>query len=258
MALALVASTSQARADTEAHFPWARLGLAGGFSVAPVPHQELSGAPASKGVFAGIVGPMLDVHLDTGPVLINLEGVYNAVRGGVEWTGRGEIVLGAGLGTRTTHNLIKSISDSSPSSSGHVTRTTEYYTHKHVPFFIGLAAGASVFRVAEVSYTAPSYDVEGGVTNTRAAATLSRVDAGFKMMSPQLELSVSPLAELTTRSYGVRWVYGMALPVGDHPFFFRFSGDHVLGDDPLDNSGRRLSTVMMFALGLGTGLGAGL
>ncbi len=59
-------------------------------------------------------------------------------------------------------------------------------------------------------------------------------------------------------SYGVRWVYGMALPVGDRPLYFRFSGDHVLGSDPLDNSGRRLGMVMTLSLGIGTGLGLGL
>lgn len=258
--VAFVALTSPVRAsevqpgDTVGRFPWARLGIAGGFSGVPIPYVGLSEGPTAKTDLAGLVGPQLDLYLGGGPALLNVQGVYNALGSGVRWMGRGELVLGA----RTTHNVLKSMSESAPNASGYSTRTTEHYVHKHVPLLIGVAAGASAWRVAEVSYTSPSYAVEGGVTNTRGAATLTTIDAGFKLISPQIELGIGPLLELPSKSYGVRWVYGMAFPVGDRPFYFRLSGDHVLGSDPLDNSGRRLGMAVMLSLGLGTGLGLGL
>ena len=258
--IAFAALTSPVRAsevgpgDTVGRFPWARLGIVGGLNGAPIPYPTLGGDPDTKTDLVGIVGPQLDLYLGGGPALLNVQGIYNALGSGVRWMGRGELVLGA----RTTHNVLKSMSDSAPNSSGYVTRTTEHYVHKHVPLLIGVAAGASVWRVSEVSYTFPSYGVEGGVTNTRGAATLTTIDASFKLISPQVELGIGPLLELPSKSYGVRWVYGMAFPVGDRPFYFRFSGDHVLGSDPLDNSGRRLGMAVMLSLGMGTGMGLGL
>jgi hypothetical protein len=244
--------------DTVGHFPLARLGLVGGFDFAPVPYADLSGAPDTHDDFGGVLAPELELHLDTQAMLVNLTGVYNVVGGNVGWMGRAEIVMGKVLGLRTTHNVIKSISDSAPDSSGEYTRTTETYVHLHVPMYFGVSAAASVWGVGEVSYTAPSYTVPEGVTNTRSAAVVPAVDVGLTLQSPQLELSVGPLLELSTGSWGLHWAYGMGLPIGDRLLWFRFTGDHVLGSDELDNSGRRMGTTMMFAMGMSTGLGLGL
>lgn len=249
---------AQPSGDTVGHFPYAQAGIVGAFSIAPIPYATLSGAPDSHDDFGGLVGPQVEIHVDARAFLLNVEGTYNLVGGGVGWMGRAQVVLGKGLGLRTKHHVVKSISDSKPDYAGNYTRTTEWYTHKHVPMFIGVSAAASVWQIAEASYTAPSYTEPNGVTNTREAAVMPMIDAGFTMISPQLELTLAPLLDLSTGSFGIHWAYGMALPIGDHPFYFRFTGDHIVGDDPMDNSGRRMSATLMCAIGFGTGLGVGL
>jgi hypothetical protein len=252
--IGLLVAVPPASAD-EGHFSLLRGGFGAGFTDAPVPFADLSDAPDSHDAFGGVVAPFLQVQLDARVALISVEGMYNLVRQGAEWNGRGEIVFAKLLGLRTSHNLVKSISDSSPDSSGNVTRTVETYTNLTVPMIFGLSAGFSIWHLSEVSYTAPSYTVPEGVTNTRSAATIETLDVGATLRSPQLEVSLAPMKDFTSGSWGIRWSYGMALPIGDYPFWFRFTGDHLLGSNPLDNSGKRMSATLMLVIGFGTGLG---
>ena len=257
--LGLLAAAAPARADeaqpveVEGHFPWGRLDAVGGVGIVPIPHPGRSGPPDTHKDVTGVLGPRIDLHLDTGPVLLNLEGLFNFVSPtGLLWMARGEIVVGK----RSMRHVLKSISRSPRDAYGYVTTTTEIYKYLYLPMFTGLSVGASVWHFGSVTHTQASY--EGPDTRSRPGAILPMVDLGFTIQSPQLELTIGPVAELSTTSFGLRWVFGMGFPVGDYPFFFRLSGDHIFGDDRLDGSGRRMTTTLLCALGMGTDLGLGL
>ena len=260
LALAFVlAGGSLARAepppgDRVGRFPPILLGVVGGLGISPVPYELSSGAPSTHDVFSGILGPEAYLHVDARAFLVTVQGMVNVVGSNPRWMTRGQIVLGKGLGFRTTHNVLKSMSDRSV-GGGYVVRTTEHYVHKHVPMFIGLSGGVTLWGVGEAEYE--SY-LSGPTGLTRDAALLPTVDVGITLKSPQFEIMVAPMYELATASRGLRWAYGMAFPVGDRPLFFRFSGDHVFGDDPLDQSGRRMSTILLVTLGSGSGMQLGL
>jgi hypothetical protein len=251
----LAALAAPVRADSTGmgHFPYVEAGFTGGFSMIPIPITSVTvtGTGETHDSFSGIAGPTLQVHLDARKFLFNAIGTYNLVGDDLEWTGRAEIVLAAGLGFRTKHNLIKSINRTSDGST--VTTTTEYYVNKHVPMVIGLSAGVAMTRVNAVSFT--TFRTSGDVTFAREAAFVPAIDVGFTVQSPQLAFTIAPLFVPTTSSFGFRWAYGMSFPISSVTMFFRLAGDHILGDDPLDNSGRALGMAVVGTLGIGTSMG---
>ena len=232
------------------HFPYLSAGLIGGFNMTPVGYTDSSSAMQTANSFNGILGPDVVAEIDTHKSLLELEGFYSPV-GDLRWGARAHVIFGF----RSTHNVIKSIQDSPVSSSGYYTRTTEYYVHKYVPVYYGFTAGASLLSFDTTTWT--SY-ANSSDAYSRDAAMATIVDAGLAIRSPQLELTVAPAYEVTRGNWGMHWAFGMAFPIGDHPFYFRISGDHLFGDDPYDNSGRRTAFIMMLSLGLGSSLGVGL
>jgi hypothetical protein len=255
--IALVSLRASASADAPkpgdiiGKFPLLEAGVTGGFSLAPIPTMTLAGTPDTHDSISGLLGPTVQLHVDARKFLFNATGTYNVVGGELAWMGRAEIVLGAGLGIRTTHNVIKSISRTT--SGGYTTTTTEHYVHKHVPMLIGLSAGAQIMRANATSYT--KVTSTGTMTYAREADFVPAIDIGFTLQSPQIALTVAPMFVPTTSSYGLHWSYGMAFPMSGLSMFFRFSGDHYFGDDPLDNSGRRLGVVVLGTLGIGSSMG---
>ena len=251
-ALLLVGFTATAHADAiqperdvMGRFPILEAGLVAGFSMTPIPYTMLD----AHDNLSGLAGPDLHAHVDARTFLLNLQGFYNVANTDTAWKARAQLVVGA----RTKHRVLKSMHDSTPTSSGSFTRTTEHYLHKHVPMIIGVSAGASVVRVNETSYTSAFGD-----SNLRPAATLPMIDAGFTLQSPQIKLTVGPLVSITDKIYGAHWEFGMSFPVGSMSLFWRLSGDHLVGDDPLDNSGRRFGALVLATFGLAPGYGVGL
>lgn len=240
-----VARLAHAEDEIRGHFPLLRAGVIAGFSSVPIPTDDPD-YPQTK--FGGVVGADLHAHIDARIFLLNFEGVFNALSSDLWWGARGQLVLGAGLGGRSYVNVIKSMSQTQSGST--VTTTTEWYTHKKLPMFYGLHVGANILGLRES--TSPDY---ASVQSRRDAATLPTVDAGFTLMSPQLEVMIAPCLDLNTSAKGLRWAYGMAFPLGNKPFFFRFTGDHFFGSDPMDGSGRRLGFSLLVSLGLGTSMG---
>ena len=108
-------------------------------------------------------------------------------------------------------------------------------------------------RVNAVSFT--TVRSSGDVTHARDAAFVPAIDVGFTLQSPPIAFTVAPLFVRTTSSCGIRWSYGMAFPISSVTMWFRFAGDHILGDDPLDNSGRALGMTLVGTLGIGTSMG---
>jgi hypothetical protein len=236
--------------NTVGHFPILSAGLIGGFNMTPVGYTSSLGSMETADAFNGILGPDVVAEIDSHAFLLELEGFYSAF-GDLRWGTRAHVILGK----RSTHNVIKSIQDSAVSSSGYYTRTTEYYVHKYLPIYYGFTAGASLLSLDTTTWT--SYADTSDV-HSRDAAMAAVADAGLTIRSPQLELTVAPAYEVTRGNVGLHWAFGMAFPIGDHPLYFRFTGDHLFGDDPLDNSGRRTSFIMMLSLGIGSSLGLGL
>lgn len=230
---------------TRGHFPILRVGGIAGISGVPIPTDD---PDDPQDTYGPIVGVDVHAHIDARAFLLNFEGIFNVLDGDVWWVGRGQIVLGTLLGGRSWANVIKSMSQTQ--SGNVVTTTTEWYTHKKLPVFYGLHAGASVYGVRESS--SPSYAIE---QRTREPATVPVLDVGFTLMSPQIELMLAPAFDLASGSKGLRWAYGMAFPIGNKPLFFRFNGDHFFGSDPEDGSGRRLGWTLLLSIGLGTGMG---
>ncbi len=233
-------------------FPLLRVGALGGLADVPVfwTREDWEGQPYQvvDGQHGYMAGVDLHAHLDLDIALVNLQGVYNPLGGAPRWGARGQVVLAKGLGYRGTHNVVLSYSDRV--EGGQVIRTTEYYANRKVPIFIGLSGGASLWSFEEKTYR-DAY----GTASTREAATVANVSAGFTAISPQFELMLEPTYEPANGIYGLRWAMGVAFPVGgDLPLWSRVTVDHVFGDDPADQSGRRASMIALMSLGIGTSM----
>ena len=230
------ASSARAEAvsggDVVGHFPFVEVGAIAGLTSTSLPESVES-------EFGGLAGVGAQLHLDLHRALVNVEGAYNLSSGDLAWMTRGEIILGSGLGLRSKHNLVKSIQDSTPDSSGRYTRTTEYYVHKHVPLFVGLAAGLSFWRLSDSS---------------GESATVPAFDVDFAVRSPQWELVLGPQYEFATGSLGLHISAGLALPVGSRLLFARFVFDTHPGER-MEAIDRRLDIVALFALGTGASIG---
>ena len=235
------------------HFPLLELAALSGLTGVPVTYA-LGTSPdsntATDSVTGGAVGLGAIGHVDMGPLLLELDGVYNFLSSGLRYRGGAHVFFGAGLGARDDLHVVRSISDSPSSSSGYYTRTTTYYTNKFLPALYGVSGGVTVIAVGPVSYD----NAFTGIYN-RGAATLTAIDAGLSVKSPQIELTAAPAYELTNGNFGLRWVFGMAFPIGNHLFGFRFTGNHFFGGDKPDNSGRPLQVLMLASLYWTTGVG---
>jgi hypothetical protein len=229
--------------DIHGHFPLLEAGFVGAFTNTPVGYI-LGQTATSDSVFGGIVGPAMQALVDTGAFLLDADGLYNLLSGqDVAWKAGAHVVAGY----RSYANVVKSISDSPTSSSGYYTRTTEYYTHKFVPAYVGVSAGVTAIGLNGAS------SIDG--SQRRNADNLIAIDAGFTLKSPQVEVTLAPLYEATRGTVGMRWVFGLALPIGDHLFGCRGTGEHFFGDDPVDGSGRRIQHIVTFALYLSSDFG---
>lgn len=240
---------TSAQPDVIGHFPRLSVSFITGFDMTPVNFVDSTGLMQNDTTFNLIAAPDVMTHIDAHAFLIELEGFYNPA-GDLRWLGRAHVIVGA----RSTANVVKSWHDSPADSSGYFTRTTEYYVHKLVPIYYGFTGGVSVWDFDTTTWT--SY-ADATDTHSRDAAAVPVIDAGFTIRSPQVELTVAPQMELSTGTMGLHWAFGLALPIGQYPLFFRCSGDHLFGDDPVDNSGRRTAMMVMFSLGLGSSLGIG-
>ena len=247
VSLALVADTAAADplppGAVLGRFPKVEVGLLGGFGMTPIPYVSGTGTEDTYDNLTGVVGPSVQLHLDAKRFLVNVEGLYNVAQSEVGLLARGQVVFGSGLGLRTRHNVLKSMS-----TTNGVT-TTEHYVNKHVPMLIGLSAGATVATLGETR-------LERGMMPTgRPSALVSMIDAGFTLQSPQIQLTAAPLVEMGTGSFGFHWSFGMSFPVGNKSLFFRTTGHHVFGGDPQDLTGRRMQALVLCTIGLGGGYG---
>lgn len=233
--------------DEVGHFPLLSAGMVGGFDMTPVSFTDSTGAAQTNTTFGAIGGVQVLSDLDTHACLVELEGIANPF-GDLRWMTRAHVIFGI----RSHAHLVKSISDTTPDSSGYFTRTTEYYVHKYLPIYYGFTAGVSLWGFDTTTWT--SY-ADATDQHSRDPSVVAVIDAGFTIRSPQIELTLAPAYDVAGGNTGLHWAFGMALPIGDHPLYFRFSGDHLFGDDPVDNSGRRTQNIFMMTLGLGSGLG---
>ena len=258
LAVLLVASTTAyadddasvatpATPDVVGHFPRLSVSLVTGFDMTPVNFVDSTGLMQNDSTFNLIAAPDVMTHIDAHAFLIELEGMYNPV-GDLRWVGRAHVTVGL----RSKANVVKSMHDSPVDSSGYYTRTTEYYVHKFVPIYYGFTGGLSLWGFDTTTWTSYADPTD---MHSRDGAVAPVADAGFTIRSPQVELTVAPQIDLSTGNMGLHWAFGLAFPIGQYPLFFRFSGDHLFGDDPVDNTGRRTAMIVMLSLGLGSSLG---
>lgn len=242
-------AAEQADGTIHGHFPLLELGALGGLTGVPVSYA-LSTTPnastATDAALSGAAGLGALAHVELGPLLLELDGAYSFLSSGLRYQGGAHVFLGF----REDIHVVKSISDSPANSRGYYTRTTTYYTNKFLPALYGASGGVTVIGMGPVSYDS----IYSGVY-TRSAATLTTIDAGLSVKSPQIEATAAPVYELTSGTFGLRWVFAMAAPIGNHLLGFRFTGNHFFGGDKPDNSGRPLQMLVLASLFWTTGVG---
>ena len=247
----VVAVATTARADDSetsgkmtGHFPVLTASVQAGMDMTPVGFTD-NDTPDQETSISAVVGPDIVADFDTHKFLLELEGLYNPL-GDLRWTAGAHVTFGF----RTTHHLIKSISDSPANASGEFTRTTTVYTNRDVPAYFGITGGVSLWGFDTTTFS--SID---GASGSRSPSTLPVVDIGLAIQSPQLLLAIAPEYDLSGDHLGMHYAFGIGFPVGDHMLSMRFTADQLFGDDAIDNSGRRTQVIMMFSLGLSTSIG---
>jgi len=197
----------------------------------PPPPQEMghfpwlsfavAGGLVSHGGLGGAVGAELRLRHDTSPALLYADVVGNALGDPFVLADAG-LVFAKHLGGRSTMKLAEQ------ADQGDYTITTTY-NYKNLPLVYGVTAGASVFALDD--------------------GPLASGQAGFALVSPQIELGLEPALDVNDGAPGLHWDFVYGLPIGHHIFFFPGRGDHFFG------SSARMSTVLLFTIGATTGTG---
>lgn len=239
----VLALTAPVRAEEIGRIPVLEVGTAAG--LAKIPFAARGTNDDFNSSMGGIFGVDARLRIDAKIALVYGDGIYNVVQSGFAYSAHGGVVLATGLGGRDSWSLMRL--DAQSQTRDKVVTDTTILLDRKLPVVYGLAIGVGALGTRKAT-------IDGVGTlppSTKPARTVPVVEAGFALISGQLELFAAPTFDLGNAQAGGRWAFQLAMPIGSVPLYWRMMGQHFFGSD----QAAPVRFVLAFSVGVGTPLG---